>query len=104
MKLSKAQLVALEAVENGEVKKWYSWRYSYSRRSHPDIVRGANRKTVESLIAKGLIYLDWTPKKIGQFNPYDNYALTDAGRDALAAAKKIRSEAQSHVDNKASSA
>lgn len=96
MKLSKAQLVALEAVEKGEVKKWYSWRYL-------SIVRGANRKTVESLIAKGLIYLNWTPKKIGQFNPYDNYALTDAGRDALAAARKIRSEAHSPVDAEASS-
>ena len=103
MKLSKAQLVALEAVEKGEVSKWYPWRYCASQKARPDIVRGAHRKTIDSLVAKGLIYLDKAMQKIGKLNPYDKYALTDAGRDALAAAKKINSEAQSPVDNKASS-
>lgn len=44
MKLSKAQLVALEAVEKGEVSKWYPWRYCASQKSRPDIVRGLTEK------------------------------------------------------------
>lgn len=83
MKLSKAQLAALEAIEKGEVSKWYPWRYCASQKSRPDIVRGAHRKTIDSLVAKGLIYLDKATQKIGKLNPYDKYALTDAGRTAL---------------------
>ena len=99
MKLSKAQLTALENVEQKKVMKVYS-----SRTGGPDRIKGINKKTLTVLISKDLVYLNWNPRALGTFTPCDWYALTDAGRDALAAAKKIRSEAQSHVDNKASSA
>ena len=98
MKLSKTQLAALEAVAQGKVMKAYA-----SRTGGHDRIKGASKKTIEALINRGLVYLNWNPRALGTFTPFDWYALTDAGRDALAAVRKIRSEAQSPVDIGASS-
>lgn len=98
MKLSKAQLTALENIEQKKVMKVYS-----SRTSRPDRIKGINKKTLEVLISKDLVYLNWNPRALGTFTPCDWYALTDAGRDALAAARKIRGKAHSPVDTEASS-
>ena len=98
MKLSKAQLATLEAVERGEVRKVYSCYYS-----RPDRIDGARKRTLQILLENGLVFLDYTQRRIGQFIPFDYYRLTDSGRDALVAASKIRSEAHSPVDAEASS-
>lgn len=78
MKLSKAQLATLEAVERGEVRKVYSFYLS-----RPDRIEGARKRTLEILIERGLVYLDWQPRKIGEIKIDDIYNLTDAGRAAL---------------------
>lgn len=83
MKLSKAQVLALRLVEISQVRKWYS-----ARISGPDHIEGTGRKTIEALIRKGLVYLDFQPRKIGQFNPFDYYRLTDAGKAALEEERK----------------
>ena len=83
MKLSKAQIATLEAVENGDVLKVYSFYLS-----RPDRIEGARKRTLQILIEKDLVYLDWQMKKIGEFNPFDYYRLTDAGEKALEEARK----------------
>ena len=84
MKLSKAQLLALRLVEKGQIRKWYSVRFSGS-----DRIEGTGKKTIEVLVRNGLVYLDYTGKKIGNFNPFDYYRLTDAGRAALEEGRKM---------------
>ena len=83
MKLSKAQLATLEAVERGEVKMVYSCYYS-----RPDRIDGARKRTLQILIENGLVFFDYTPRKIGRFIPFDYYRLTNAGRAALEEARK----------------
>ena len=83
MKLSKAQLATLEAVERGEVRKVYSCYYS-----RPDRIDGARKRSLQILIENGLVFLDYTPRKIGRFIPFDYYRLTDAGEKALKEARK----------------
>lgn len=83
MKLSKAQIATLEAVERGEVRKVYSCYYS-----RPDRIDGARKRSLQILIENGLVFLDYTPRKIGQFIPFDYYRLTDAGKKAIEEARK----------------
>lgn len=83
MKLSKAQLATLEAVERGEVQKVYSCYCS-----RPDRIDGARKRTLQILIEKCLVFIDYTPRKIGRFIPFDYYRLTDAGEKALEEARK----------------
>lgn len=83
MKLSKAQLTTLEAVESGDVRKVYS---CYCSRS--DRIDGASKRTLQILIENGLVFLDYTPRKLGKFIPSDYYRLTDAGHAALEEARK----------------
>lgn len=83
MKLSKAQVLALRLVEISQVRKWYS-----ARTAELDHIEGAGKKTIEALIRKGLVYLDYTDKKIGNFNPFDYYRLTEAGYAALEEVRK----------------
>lgn len=83
MKLSKAQILALRLVELGQVQKWYSVRISGS-----DHIEGTGKRTIDALVRKGLVYLDYTERKIGNFNPFDYYRLTDAGKKALEDARK----------------
>lgn len=83
MKLSKAQIATLEAVERGEVQKVYSCYCS-----RPDRIDGARKRTLQILIENGLVFLDYTPRKIGQFIPFDYYHLTNAGRAALEEVRK----------------
>ena len=83
MKLSKAQVLALRLVEKGQVRKRYSIRIFGS-----DRIEGTGKKTIEALVGKGLVYLDYTDKRIGNFNPFDYYRLTDAGRAALEEVRK----------------
>lgn len=83
MELSKAQIATLEAVESGEVQMVYSCYYS-----RPDRIDGARKRTLQILIEKGLVFLDYTPRKIGRFIPFDYYRLTDAGEKALEEARK----------------
>ena len=83
MKLSKAQIATLEAVERGEVRKVYSCYYSRS-----DRIDGARKRTLQILIENGLVFLDYTPRKLGEFIPFDYYRLTDAGEKALEEARK----------------
>lgn len=78
MKLSKAQLAALEAVAQGKVMKAYA-----SRTGGHDRIKGASKKTIEALINRELVYLNWNQRALGTFNPFDWYALTEAGRTAL---------------------
>lgn len=77
MKLSKAQLAALEAVAQGKVKAYAS------RTVGRDHIEGASKKTIEDLINKGLVYMNWNPRALGTFTPFDWYELTEAGRAAL---------------------
>lgn len=81
MKLSKAQLATLEAVERGEVRKVYSFYIS-----RPARLEGARKRTLEILIERGLVFLDWQPKKVVKLDDY--YRLTDAGEKALEEARK----------------
>lgn len=81
MKLSKAQLATLEAVERGEVRKVYSFYIS-----RPARLDGARKRTLEILIERGLVFLDWQPKKVVKLDDY--YRLTDAGEKALEEARK----------------
>ena len=83
MKLSKAQIATLEAVERGEVRNVYSCYYS-----RPDRIDGARKRTLQILIENGLVFLDYTQRKIGQFIPFDYYRITDAGRAALEEVRK----------------
>ena len=83
MKLSKAQIATLEAVERGEVRKVYSFYIS-----RPARLDGARKMTLQILIENGLVFLDYTQRKIGQFIPFDYYRLTDAGRAALEEVRK----------------
>lgn len=78
MKLSKAQLVALEAVAQGKVMKAYA-----SRTGDRDYIMGASKKNIEALINRGLVYLNWNQRALGTFTPFDWYELTEAGRTAL---------------------
>lgn len=78
MKLSKAQLAALEAVAQGKVMKAYA-----SRTGGHDRIKGASKKTIEALINRELVYLNWNPRALGTFTPFDLYELTEAGRTAL---------------------
>lgn len=78
MKLSEAQLAALEAVAQGKVMKAYA-----SRTGGNDRIKGASKKTIEALINRELVYLNWNPRALGTFTPFDWYALTEAGRTAL---------------------
>ena len=78
MKLSKAQLAALEAVAQGKVMKVYA-----SRTGGQDRIKGASKKTIEALINRELVYLNWNPRALGTFTPFDWYELTEAGRTAL---------------------
>ena len=78
MKLSKAQLAALEAVAQGKVMKVYA-----SRTGGHDHIKGASKKTIEALINRELVYLNWNPRALGTFTPFDWYELTEAGRTAL---------------------
>ena len=81
MKLSKAQIATLEAVERGEVRKVYSFYIS-----RPARLEGARKRTLEILIERGLVFLDWQPKKVVKLDDY--YRLTDAGRAALEEVRK----------------
>ena len=81
MKLSKAQIATLEAVERGEVRKVYSFYIS-----RPARLDGARKRTLEILIERGLVFLDWQPKKVVKLDDY--YRLTDAGEKALEEARK----------------
>lgn len=81
MKLSKAQIATLEAVERGEVRKVYSFYIS-----RPARLEGARKRTLEILIERGLVFLDWQPKKVVKLDDY--YRLTDAGRAALEDVRK----------------
>lgn len=81
MKLSKAQLATLESVERGEVRKVYSFYIS-----RPARLDGARKRTLEILIERGLVFLDWQPKKVVKLDDY--YRLTDAGEKALEEARK----------------
>ena len=83
MKLSKAQIATLEAVERGEVQKVYSCYCS-----RPDRIDGARKRTLQFLIENGLVFLDYTPRKLGKFIPSDYYRLTDAGHAALEEERK----------------
>lgn len=78
MKLSKAQLAALEAVAQGKVMKAYA-----SRTGGHDRIKGASKKIIDALINRGLVYLNWNPRALGTFTPFDWYELTEAGRAAL---------------------
>ena len=78
MKLSKAQLAALEAVAQGKVMKAYA-----SRTGDRDYIMGASKKNIEALINRGLVYLNWNQRALGTFTPFDWYELTEAGRTAL---------------------
>ena len=78
MKLSKAQFAVLEAVAQGKVMKAYA-----SRTGEHDRIKGASKKTIEALINRGLVYLNWNPRALGTFTPFDWYELTEAGRTAL---------------------
>ena len=81
MKLSKAQIATLEAVERGEVRKVYSFYIS-----RPARLDGARKRTLEILIERGLVFLDWQPKKVVKLDDY--YRLTNAGRAALEEVRK----------------
>ena len=81
MKLSKAQIATLEAVERGEVRKVYSFYIS-----RPARLDGARKRTLEILIERGLVFLDWQPKKVVKLDDY--YRLTNAGEKALEEARK----------------
>ena len=81
MKLSKAQIATLKAVERGEVRKVYSFYIS-----RPARLEGARKRTLEILIERGLVFLDWQPKKVVKLDDY--YRLTDAGRAALEEVRK----------------
>ena len=81
MKLSKAQIATLEAVERGEVRKVYSFYIS-----RPARLDGARKRTLEILIERGLVFLDWQPKKVVKLDDY--YRLTDAGEKALEEVRK----------------
>lgn len=83
MKLSKAQIATLEAVERGEVRRVYSCYYS-----RPDRIDGARKRTLQILIENGLVFLDYTPRKLGRFIPFDYYRLTYAGSAALEEVRK----------------
>lgn len=78
MKLSKAQLAALDAVAQGKVMKAYA-----SITCGHDRIKGASKKTIEALINRELVYLNWNPRALGTFTPFDWYELTEAGRTAL---------------------
>lgn len=81
MKLSKAQIATLEAVERGEVRKVYPLYMS-----KPPMIFGARKKTLEILIERSLVFLERQPKKV--VKPDDYYRLTDAGRAALEEVRK----------------
>lgn len=81
MKLSKAQIATLEAVERGEVRKVYPLYMS-----KPTRIYGARKKTLEILIERGLVFLERQPKKV--VKPDDYYSLTEAGKKALEEARK----------------
>lgn len=83
MKLSKAQVLALKLVELGQVRKWYS-----ARTAEIDHIEGTGKRTIDALVEKGLVYLDYTEKKIGNFNPFDYYRLTNAGWAAFEEVRK----------------
>lgn len=83
MKLSKAQIATLETVERGEVRKVYSFYIS-----RPARLEGARKRTLESLIERGLVYLDWQPRKIGEIKIDDIYRLTNVGEMILEEVRK----------------
>lgn len=76
MKLTKAQITALEAVERGEV--------SYHRGTRRNYVSGARQNTIELLLKNGLIT---HPAVSWGYSSY-TYTLTDAGRAALESARQ----------------
>ena len=86
MKLHPMQIKILQRVDQGRVYEIKGDGYYQ--------IRNAGSGVLNSLLVLGLIK-----------NKEDDccFELTDAGRDALAAARKIRSEAHYPVDNKASS-
>lgn len=77
-------------MEKGKVRKWYSYRMSGR-----DTIEGTGKNTIDALVRKGLVYLDYKPKQIGDFNPSDNYVLTDAGHAALEAVDRFGKVAKS---------
>lgn len=86
MELHPMQIKTLQRVDQGRVYEIRGDGYCQ--------ILNAGKGVLNSLLVLGLVK-----------NKEDDYyfELTEAGRDALAAARKIRSEAQSPVDNKASS-
>ena len=86
MELHPMQIKTLHRVDQGRVYEIRGDGYYQ--------IRNAGKGVLNSLLVLGLVK-----------NKEDDYyfELTDAGRDAFAVAKKINSEAQSPVDNKASS-
>lgn len=78
MKLTKAQLTALEAVERGEV---YEMPSIFSRRDNR--MFGARKQTVKALREKGLI--TFMPSA---FQGPLYFHITDAGRAALEEVRK----------------
>lgn len=86
MELHPMQIKTLQRVDQGRVYEIGGDGYYQ--------IRNAGRGLLNSLLVLGLVK-----------NKEDDYyfELTDAGRDALAAARKIRSEAHSPVDAEASS-
>lgn len=79
MKLSKAQIAALEKIEKREVVNYLPYDVSKPRRWS-----GTNKGMIESLTKMGLIQTAWSR------NPYDAAwpELTDDGRAALEEVRK----------------
>lgn len=79
MKLTKAQIAALEAVERGEVTL-----YRLMRTRKPVTIYGARKDTIKRLLENRLIGYPELPIGYVSFA----YILTDAGRAALESARQ----------------